>query len=61
MPKNGFPIIAKIYEHFGDKEMAALENENIQLSWGFSIQTEIKIDDNIPDLVLLDKKEEHAT
>ena len=53
----GFPSTAKSYEHFVDKEMAVLENEKVKLLWDFSIQTEIKIDHNKPDLVLLDKKE----
>ena len=52
----GFPT-TKSYEHFVDKEMAVLENEKVKLLWNFSIQTEIKIDHNKPDLVLLDKKE----
>ena len=56
MPKYGFPTTAKSYEHFIDKEMAVLENEEVKLLWDFSIQTEIRIDHNKPDLVLLDKK-----
>ena len=54
--KYGFPTTAKSYEHFVDKEMAVLENEEVKLLWDFSIQTEIRIDHNKPDLVLLDKK-----
>ena len=37
--------------------MSVLENEKVKLLWDFSIQTEIKIDHNKPDIVLLDKKE----
>ena len=55
--KYGFPTAAKSYEHFVDKEMSVLENEKVKLLWDFSIQTEIKIDHNKPDIVLLDKKE----
>ena len=55
--KYGFPATAKSYEHFIDKEMTVLENEEIKLLWDFSIQTEMKIEHNKPDLVLLDKKE----
>ena len=55
--KYGFPTTAKSYEHFIDKEMTVLENEEIKLLWDFSIQTEMKIEHNKPDLVLLDKKE----
>ena len=36
--------------------MAVLENENVKLLWDSSIRTEIKIDHNKHDLVLLDKK-----
>ena len=54
--KYGFPTTAKSYEHFVDKEMAVLENEKVEQLWNFSIQTEIIIDYNKPDLVLLDKK-----
>eukprot|EP00795_Rhopilema_esculentum_P013890 gene13890-biopygen3805 len=54
--KYGFPTTAKSYEHFVDKEMAVLENEEVKLLWDFSIQAEISIDHNKPDLVLLDKK-----
>ena len=52
----GFPTTGKSYEHFVDKEIAVLENEKVKLLWDFSIQTEIKIDHNKPDLVLLHKK-----
>ena len=52
----GFPTTGKSYEHFVDKEIVVLENEKVKLLWDFSIQTEIKIDHNKPDLVLLDKK-----
>ena len=55
--KYGFPTAAKSYEHFVDKEMSVLENEKVKLLWDFSIQTEVKIDHNKPDIVLLDKKE----
>ena len=54
--KYGFPTTAKSYKHFVDKEMAVLENEKVEQLWNFSIQTEIIIDYNKPDLVLLDKK-----
>ena len=55
--KNGFPTTAKSYEHFADKEMTVLENEEIKLLWDFSIQPEMKIEHSKPDLVLLDKKQ----
>ena len=55
--KYGFPTAAKSYENFVDKEMSVLENEKVKILWDFSIQTEIKIDHNKPDIVLLDKKE----
>ena len=55
--KYGFPTAAKSYEHFVDKEMSVLESEKVKLLWDCSIQTEIKIDHNKPDIVLLDKKE----
>ncbi|XP_065055325.1 uncharacterized protein LOC135683870 [Rhopilema esculentum] len=54
--KYGFLTTAKSYEHFVDKEMAVLENKEVKLLWDFSIQTEIRIDHNKPDLVLLDMK-----
>ena len=54
--KYGFPTTAKIYEHFVDKEMAVLENDKVKLLWEFSIQTEMKLDYNKPDLVLLDRE-----
>ena len=54
--KYGFPTTAKSHEHFVDKEMGVLENENVKLLWDFPFQTELKIDYNRPDLVLLDKK-----
>ena len=54
--KYGFPTTAKSYEHFVDKEMAVLENDKVKLLWDFSIQTEIKIDHNKPDMVLLNKE-----
>ena len=55
--KYGFPTTAKSFEHFVHKEMTVLENEEIKLLWDFSIQTEMKIEHNKTDLVLLDKKE----
>ena len=36
--------------------MAVLENEEVKLLWVFSIETEIEIDHNKLDLILLDKK-----
>ena len=46
-----------MYEHIVQKEMRVLENEKIKLLWDFPIQTEVKIDHNRPDIILLEKSE----
>ena len=48
----GFKMLKKYYEHFTEKEMRLLENDNVKIMWDVSVQTEIKIDHNKPDLIL---------
>ena len=40
--------------------MTVLENEEIKLLWDFSIQTEMKIGHNNPDLIFQDKREKRV-
>ena len=52
----GFETHEKYHDHFIEKEMRVLENDRVKILWDFSIQTETKIDQNKPDLILLEKK-----
>ena len=58
--KHGLPATPKSYEYFVNNKMDVLENEKIKLLWDFPTQTEMKIDHNKRDLVLLGKKEKLA-
>jgi hypothetical protein len=52
----GFDHAEKSYNHFVDKNNRVLENDSIKLLWDFSIQTQVKIDHNKPDIVVVDKE-----
>lgn len=52
----GFAYTEKSYEHFVEKGMRVLENEDVKVLWDFPIQTDAKLDHNRPDIVLIDKK-----
>jgi hypothetical protein len=39
------------------KESRVLENDEVNILWDFTIQTEKKLEYNKPDLVILNKKE----
>lgn len=55
--KFGFACTEKYYEHFVETKMNVPENDKVKLLWGFSIQTEKRIDHNKPDILVLDKKQ----
>ena len=40
-----------------EQEMTVLEKDEVKILWNFSIQTELKIYHNKPDLIFLEKKE----
>ena len=54
--KYGFALSGKSYEHFVDKERKVLENDRAKLLWDWSVQTDVKLDHNKPDLILLVKE-----
>ena len=44
------------YEQFIEKERRTLENDKVKILWNFSIQREMKINHNKPDLIVLEKE-----
>ena len=55
--KFGLACKEKSYEYFVGANMKVLENDEVQLLWDFSIQTERRLEKSKPDIVVLDKKQ----